>query len=113
MHNIAVDGRGNIFTTKVDTGKRARHFRLMTPLPRQPASPSCASASGRCIGENSPTGEDPTVRTLAVYLLKVAHLGGCLARTRDPPPGNTVMWRGRSRLADIMAGAELAERRCG
>ena len=51
--------------------------------------------------------------TLSAYLAKVARLGGYLARTRDPPPGNLVMWRGWSRLADLMLGAELAKRRCG
>ena len=51
-------------------------------------------------------------RTLAVYLGKVARLGGYLARTRDPPAGNIVMWRGWTRLADIMTGYSLA-RRCG
>lgn len=52
-------------------------------------------------------------RTLADYLAKIARLGGYLARTHDPPPGITVMWRGWSRLADIMVGVELARRRCG
>ena len=51
-------------------------------------------------------------RTLAVYLGKLARLGGYLARTRDPPAGNIVMWRGWTRLADIMTGYSLA-RRCG
>lgn len=55
----------------------------------------------------------PPGRTLANCLAKVAQLGGYLARTRDPPPGNTVMWRGWARLADIMPGMELANRRCG
>jgi hypothetical protein len=38
-----------------------------------------------------------------------------LARTRDPPPGNTVIWRGLSRLTDIALGAKLAnpDPRCG
>lgn len=52
-------------------------------------------------------------RTLGAFLAKVARLGGWLARSGDPPPGNTVMWRGWSRLADIMIGVELAQRRCG
>ena len=52
-------------------------------------------------------------KTLGAYLLKVARLGGYLARSHDPPPGITVMWRGWARLADIMLGAELANRRCG
>jgi hypothetical protein len=46
-------------------------------------------------------GEKPT---LSAYLTKIARLGGYLARTRDPPPGNTVMWRGMSRLTDIELG---------
>jgi hypothetical protein len=46
--------------------------------------------------------------TLAFYLTKLARLGGYLARTGDPPPGNVVIWRGLSRLTDIELGAELA-----
>ena len=59
----------------------------------------------------SPPGE----RTLSTYLVKVARLGGYLARARDPPPGNTVMWRGLSRLTDIALGTMLAadEPKCG
>lgn len=34
VHNMAVDSRGNIFTTEVDTGKRVQRFRLVTQLPR-------------------------------------------------------------------------------
>ena len=52
-------------------------------------------------------------RTLAHYSMKVACLGGYLARAHDPPPGNKVMWRGWSRLADIMLGVELASSTCG
>ena len=63
-------------------------------------------------------GDDPEAfdlmkRQLGAFLAKVARLGGWLARSGDPPPGNTVMWRGWSRLADIMIGVELAQRRCG
>ena len=49
------------------------------------------------------------------YRVLFARLGGYLARTRDPPPGNTVIWRGLSRLTDIALGAKLAipEPRCG
>jgi len=38
---------------------------------------------------------------LAHYITKLARLGGYLARVHDPPPGNTVIWRGMSRLTDI------------
>ena len=46
--------------------------------------------------------------TLQLYLTKLARLGGYLARASDPPPGNTVIWRGLRRLADIQIGTELA-----
>lgn len=45
--------------------------------------------------------------TLAFYLIKLARLGGYLARSGDPPPGNVVIWRGLSRLTDIELGAEI------
>ncbi len=43
-------------------------------------------------------------KTLSHYL-KIARLGGYLAPASDPPPGNTVMWRGLSRLTDMALGA--------
>ena len=52
--------------------------------------------------------------TLALYIRKLARLGGHLGRSRDPPPGIIVLWRGLSRLADIELGVEIAERpKCG
>ena len=42
--------------------------------------------------------------TLARYIVKLARLGGYLARAHDPPPGNTVIWRGLFRLTDIELG---------
>lgn len=51
--------------------------------------------------------------SLAAYLTKIAQLGGYLARTKDPPPGNTVMWRGLSRLTDINLGYLLASTAAG
>ena len=52
-------------------------------------------------------------RTLGHYLIKLARLGGYLARASDPPPGNMVMWRGISRLTDMQVGATFAARNCG
>ena len=46
-------------------------------------------------------------KTLSHYLTKLARLGGYLARASDPPPGNTVMWRGLSRLTDIQIGVDI------
>lgn len=51
--------------------------------------------------------------TLSTYLVKIARLGGYLNRTKDSPPGNTVMWRGLSRLTDIELGFLLAVRVVG
>jgi hypothetical protein len=48
-------------------------------------------------------------KTLSCYLVKIARLGGYLARASDPPPGNIVMWRGLSRLTDIKLGAQMAK----
>jgi hypothetical protein len=51
--------------------------------------------------------------TLSDYALKLACLGGYLARASDPPPGNLVMWRGMSRLNDIQLGFCIAGENCG
>ena len=45
--------------------------------------------------------------TLSFYLLKLAKLGGYLARANDPPPGNMIIWRGLFRLQDIELGFDL------
>lgn len=46
-------------------------------------------------------------KSLSTYLLKLARLGGYLARAGDSPPGNRVIWRGLSRLTDIELGFTL------
>ena len=51
--------------------------------------------------------------TLSTYLVKIARLGGYLARTNDSPPGNMVMWRGLSRLTDIELGFLMGVRLVG
>ncbi|MGA6952829.1 MAG: IS4 family transposase, partial [Candidatus Sulfotelmatobacter sp.] len=49
--------------------------------------------------------------SLAHYIMNLARLGGYLARAHDPPAGNTVIWRGMSRLTyielGIMIGVQL------
>jgi len=52
-------------------------------------------------------------KTLSSYLIKVARLGGYLARTRDPPPGNIVMWRGLSRLTCSAQRSQAPRRNVG
>lgn len=44
-------------------------------------------------------------KSVSRYIIKIARLGGYLARANDPAPGNIVMWRGLSRLTDIELGA--------
>jgi hypothetical protein len=44
------------------------------------------------------------VSSITDYIVKLARLGGYLARTHDPPPGTTVIWSGLSRLTDIELG---------
>jgi hypothetical protein len=48
-------------------------------------------------------------KSLSFYIVKLARLGGYLARAGDPPPGNKVMWRGLCRLTDIQLGFEVAK----
>ena len=55
----------------------------------------------------------PVKKTLSNYILKIAKLGGYLARASDPPPGNKVMWRGMQRLTDIQFGVELGAKFVG
>jgi hypothetical protein len=52
---------------------------------------------------------DSSPSTLSSYYLKIAKLGGYLARASDAPPGNTVMWRGFSKLKDIVLGIEIGK----
>ena len=60
---------------------------------------------------------DPSSRntrgTVSDYILKIAKLGGYLARAKDRPPGNQVIWRGLRRLADIEIGFLAALKTCG
>ena len=51
-------------------------------------------------------------KSVSRYILKIARLGGYLARAGDAAPGNIVMWRGLSRLSDIaelgaLSGAKI------
>jgi hypothetical protein len=55
-----------------------------------------------------PDKRDPSDRkSISRYIIKIARLGGYLARANDPAPGNIVMWRGLSRLTDIELGAHV------
>lgn len=60
--------------------------------------------------QSTSTSRFPTIQSC---LRQLARLGGYLDRTRDPPPGNMVIWRGMSRLSDIAFGFELASKNVG
>lgn len=84
----------------------------MTMLNR--AQPSLAPTTAltpteMCILDKLKPGDNATVSD---YILKIAKLGGYLARASDPPPGNMVMWRGLTKLNDIHLGFLLG-RSCG
>ena len=53
----------------------------------------------------------PARPSLSRYIVNLARLGAYLACAHDPPPGNTVIWIGLSRLTDtqlgIMIGVQL------
>jgi len=55
----------------------------------------------------------PQQKTLSRYLTKLAKLGGYLARKTDPPPGNMAVWRGLTRLNDIVLGIRIARELVG
>lgn len=64
--------------------------------------------------DQASAGADPTgTRNLDFYMIRVARLGGYLARRHDAPPGATVMWRGFSRLTDLVAGFAAGKGRQG
>lgn len=50
---------------------------------------------------------------ISEYVTKLARLGGYLARSGDPPPGNMVVWRGLCRLTDIELGFALGAESVG
>jgi hypothetical protein len=58
-------------------------------------------------------GVEPSAEDLVDYITKLARLGGYLARAHDGPPGNTVVWRGLSRLTDIQLGFLLGAQLVG
>jgi len=58
--------------------------------------------------------KDPnSQKSLSSYILKIARLGGYLARAQDPPPGNIVIWRGWARLIDIVLGTTISKNTYG
>jgi len=85
----------------------------MTSRATPDAPPEVAFTPAEIAVLDTVTGGPPVRRTVCQYLWEVAKLGGYLARASDPPPGNMVVWRGLTRLADVLRGYELTAERCG
>ena len=81
------------------------------------APPTIALSQEECVildelVKNRPK-NDEEAKTLSDYIVKLAQMGGYLARRSDPPPGTTVIWRGLSRLVDIQLGFGMARKLVG
>jgi hypothetical protein len=87
---------------------------LRRTAPEAPASVALTDTEQKLLDQLLP---DPssqnTPGTVSDYILKIAKLGGYLARAKDHPPGNQVIWRGLRRLADIEIGFLAALKSCG
>lgn len=83
--------------------------------PRNSPSEAFTDAEIAVLDRLSPKTSAPEFvpRMLSHYATQLAKLGGYLARKGDPPPGNIVMWRGLTRLTDIVLGMQLAAETCG
>ena len=81
--------------------------------PRAPAEVALTKAEIAILDRPAGDTSRPTKPTLSHYLVRIAKLGGYLARAKDPPPGNLVIWRGLTRLMDIHLGFELSDRVVG
>lgn len=91
-----------------------RVFRLtMTSRVAPDAPPEVAFTPAEVAVLDRVAGGPPAARAVAHDLRVVARLGGYLGRSGDPPPGNMVVWRGLTRLADILLGAELNDQLVG
>ena len=80
------------------------------PRPRTPEAPAetvLTKTEIEILDRMGVTPKPSAKPTVTDYLIAIAKLGGYLARAKDPPPGNIVLWRGLSRLTDIHLGFEL------
>lgn len=82
-------------------------------VPDAPAEVALTEAEVEVLDRLDGNTSQPTRPAVSHYLVAIAKLGGYLARAKDPPPGNMVMWRGLTRLMDIQLGFELSVRVMG
>ena len=83
-------------------------------VPTAPPNLALTATEMRLLDHLVPDKRDPPDRkSISRYIVKIARLGGYLARANDPAPGNIVMWRGLCRLTDIELGAQVAAKIVG
>ncbi|WP_395664098.1 IS4 family transposase [Aestuariivirga sp.] len=73
------------------------------------ASPTAVFTKAECrmLELATPDRKRQEPHNLNFYVKAVARLGGYLDRASDAPPGTAVIWRGFSRLADLVEGARI------
>jgi len=76
--------------------------------PRAPPQLALTEVEITTLDRLRPDKDANSQKSLSNYILKIARLGGYLARAHDPPPGNIVIWRGWARLTDIVLGATIS-----
>jgi hypothetical protein len=81
---------------------------LNRTAPHLPASKVFTEDELRILARVDPKPPPNQGNSVSDYLMALARLGGYLSRAHDPPPGNTVLWRGMVRLMDIELGYQLA-----
>jgi hypothetical protein len=81
--------------------------------PSAPPQLALTKVEIRTLDQLKPNKKENSKRSLSSYIVKIACLGGYLARAHDPPPGNMVIWRGWRRLNDIVIGTTITENTYG
>jgi hypothetical protein len=72
-----------------------------------PASLALTEAEIKILDHLFPPKDKRLRKILSEYITKIARLGGYLARSSDPPPGNQVIWRGLKKLAELNIGVQI------
>jgi len=72
-----------------------------------PASLALTEVEIKILDHLFPQVDQRRKKILSDYILKVARLGGYLARSSDPPPGNQIIWRGLKKLGEINIGVKI------
>jgi hypothetical protein len=77
--------------------------------PKTPANVVFTETEIAILNQLAGNPRQPAPQNVSNYILAIARLGGYLKRKNDGPPGNTVLWRGLSRLTDIHLGVEISK----